>query len=290
MYPACLLPVFLSHHTSKLRTVIVSDKPLDPAATETGESAPSSIVDDKPAAPDNVELSLEDSVPVEPAAASEVFVEEPEPDEVDGAVNTSGEPLIIDLLRHGQVATPSLFSAPVDEPLGMVGWKQMTMATQNTHWDAIISPPTRRCHDFARLLSQRIDCEFVVDKRYCELDFGDWIGLSQQEILQRDPELLQQYYFQPRRFRAPGGESMDEFSWRLQAAWEALCEQYAGKHVLLIVPAGVVRMILSRALDLLYQKTLRFEVDYARFSRFSVYPDGEMVLSGHGLADVRQLQ
>ncbi len=46
------------------------------------------------------------------------------------------------------------------------------------------------------------------------------------------------------------------------------------------------RVILGKALDLLYQKTLRFEVDYARFSRLSFYPDGEIVLSGHGLAAV----
>ena len=201
----------------------------------------------------------------------------------------SRTPLTIDLLRHGQVATPSLFSAPVDEPLGMEGWKQLTVATQNSHWDAIIAPPTRRCHDFARLLSQRLDARFDVDARYCELDFGDWVGLSQKEILARDPVLLQQYYFQPRRFQAPGGESMGEFSLRVNAAWDDLLREYAGQHVLILTQTGVIRSMLAKALGLLHQKALRFDVGYARFTRLVVYPDGEVVLTGHGLPSVAGL-
>lgn len=196
-------------------------------------------------------------------------------------------PLSVDLLRHGQVATPSLFSAPFEEPLGMEGWKQLTLATQDTEWDVVIAPPIRRCHDFARLLAQRLSCEFRVDERFCELDFGEWVGLSQQEIMARDPELLQQYYFQPRRFHAPGGESMELFMERVHQGWENMLTSCAGKRVLILTHTGVIRVVIGKALDLLYQKTLRFEVDYARFSRFSVYPDGEIVLSGHGLANVK---
>ena len=222
----------------------------------------------------------------EQEASPVVVVEEPTPPPVRKAAR---KPLIIDLLRHGQVATPSLFSAPVEEPLGMDGWKQLTIATQNCHWDAVITPPTRRCHDFARLLSQRLECRFDVDARYCELDFGDWIGLSQQDILARDPELLQQYYFQPRRFHAPGGESMGEFTMRVHAAWDDLLRDYAGQHVLILTQVGVIRTIIAKALGLLYQKALRFEVDYARYSRLVVYPDGEVVLTGHGLTTVADI-
>ncbi|MGB0849062.1 MAG: histidine phosphatase family protein [Thiolinea sp.] len=222
----------------------------------------SAIVEERTVSNNNVAGDAEDSVPSVPA---------------------SRQPLVIDLLRHGEVATPCLFSAPVDEPLGMEGWKQLTIATQNGYWDTIITPPTRRCHDFARLLSQRLDAQFVVDVRYAELDFGEWIGLSQEEILARDPELLQQYYFQPRRFYAPGGESMSEFSMRVHAAWDDLLVNHAGQRVLILTQAAVIRTLIAKALGLLYQKALRFEIDYAHFSRLKVYPDGEVVLTGHGL-------
>lgn len=192
----------------------------------------------------------------------------------------------IDLLKHGQVATPSLFSAPPDEPLGMDGWKQLTLATQNGAWDVIYSSTTRRCHDFARLLAQRLNCEFIPDERLCELHFGSWVGLTQEEIFARDPELLQQYYFQPRRFIAPNGESMDYFMWRVAEAWADLLEAQQGKRVLILTHTGVIRAIIAKALDLLYQKSLRFAVHSACFTRLQIYPDGEVSLLGHGLKSV----
>lgn len=202
------------------------------------------------------------------------------------SVQAAQEPTRIDLLRHGQVATPSLFAAPLDEPLGMAGWKQMTLATQQGQWDVVYSSNTRRCHDFARLLAQRLGKPFIPDPRLCELDFGAWVGLSQQEIFARDPELLQQYYFQPRRFTAPDGESMEYFMRRVHDVWEEILLEQAGKRVLVLTHTGVIRVLIAKALDLLYQKSLRFEVGYASFTRLQVYPDGEVSLLGHGLPAV----
>ncbi len=255
----------------------MADKPLvtDPASTEENPPTVSKAEPAVEVATDSVIKSEDKFAPSAP----------PDPSEPPAQPKTT-LPLSVDLLRHGQVATPSMFSAPSGEPLGMAGWKQLTLATQNTHWDVIIAPPTRRCHDFARLLAQRLSCEFRVDERFCEMNFGDWVGLSQQEIIARDPELLQQYYFQPRRFHAPRGESMELFMMRVHQGWEELLTSCAEQRVLILTHTGVIRVILGKALDLLYQKTLRFEVDYARFSRLSFYPDGEIVLSGHGLATV----
>ncbi|MFM2317417.1 MAG: hypothetical protein RLZZ215_38 [Pseudomonadota bacterium] len=192
----------------------------------------------------------------------------------------------IDLLKHGRVATPSLFAAPADEPLGMEGWKQLTLATQQGSWDVIYSSTTRRCHDFARLLAQRLGCEFIPDARLCELNFGAWVGLTQEEIYARDPELLHQYYFQPRRFIAPEGESMDFFMWRVAEVWGELLVTHQGKRILILTHTGVIRALIAKALDVLYQKSLRFAVDSACFTRLQIYPDGELMLLAHGVKAV----
>jgi broad specificity phosphatase PhoE len=192
----------------------------------------------------------------------------------------------IDLLKHGRVATPSLFAAPADEPLGMEGWKQLTLATQQGSWDVIYSSTTRRCHDFARLLAQRLGCEFIPDARLCELNFGAWVGLTQEEIYARDPELLHQYYFQPRRFIAPDGESMDFFMWRVAEVWGELLATHQGKRILILTHTGVIRALIAKALDVLYQKSLRFAVDSACFTRLQIYPEGELMLLAHGVKAV----
>jgi broad specificity phosphatase PhoE len=189
----------------------------------------------------------------------------------------------IDLLRHGQVATPNLFCAPSHEPLGTSGWKQLTLATQTGRWDAVIASPSRRCHDFARLLAQRLTCPFAVDPRFGEMDFGQWVGKTQDQIWEQDAELMQQLWYQPRRFIAPGGEAMEDFIGRVHEAWAELKADYAGKHILVLTHAGVMRVVLAQVLDVLYQKSLRFEVGYAQITRVRVYPDGISSIVGHGL-------
>ncbi|HPE59917.1 MAG TPA: histidine phosphatase family protein [Thiolinea sp.] len=195
----------------------------------------------------------------------------------------------IDLLRHGKVAIPGQFSAPPREPLGMPGWKQLTLATQDGKWDVIVASPLRRCHDFARLLAQRLGVDFEADARLAELDFGQWIGLGQQEIEQRYPEILHHYYFQPRRFVAPGGESMEAFTRRIDAAWEDLLARHRGRRILILTHTGVIRALICKAMDILYQRSLRFEVGYASYTRFRIDPDGEIALVGHGFTRVSQL-
>ncbi|MFN3785578.1 MAG: histidine phosphatase family protein [Thiothrix sp.] len=195
----------------------------------------------------------------------------------------SDNPTTVDFLRHGQVATPDLFCAPSTEPLGIHGWKQMTLATQHGVWNVVVSSPSRRCHDFARLLAQRQKCPFVVDERFGEMHFGDWIGRTQAEIWEQEPELMRQLWYQPRRFVAPNGEAMEDFIARVHDGWEALQREYTGQRVIVLTHAGVMRVIIAKVLDILYQKTLRVAIGYAQITRVRVYPDGETALLGHGL-------
>lgn len=193
------------------------------------------------------------------------------------------KPTTLDFLRHGQVVTPNLFCAPPLEPLSMSGWKQLTLATQHGQWDAVVSSPTRRCHDFAKLLAQRLRCPFEVNHHISEMDFGDWIGKTQSQIWEESPNLLQRLWQQPRRFHSPRGESMDEFINRVNYAWDDLRIRYNGQHVLVMTHAGVMRVLLARVLDIPYQRTLRFEIDHAQITRVRVYLDGVASLVGHGL-------
>ncbi len=196
------------------------------------------------------------------------------------------QPTVLDFLRHGQVVTPNLFCAPSQEPLSMSGWKQLTLATQNGQWDVVISSPSRRCHDFAKLLAQRLRCPFEVHQHLCEMDFGDWIGKTQQQIWEESPDMLQRLWQQPLRFHAPRGESMDQFINRVHYAWDDIQTRYAGKHILIMSHAGVIRVLLARVLNIPYQRSLRFEIDYAQITRFKVYPDGTPSIAAHGLPQV----
>ena len=62
----------------------------------------------------------------------------------------------IDVVRHGEVATPGLFCAPPEEPLSELGWKQLQRTTQNVSYEQVISSPSRR--STVPLMKGRITC------------------------------------------------------------------------------------------------------------------------------------
>lgn len=200
-------------------------------------------------------------------------------------VNAHKTPTTIDLLRHGRVATPGLFCAPPDEPLGVTGWKQLTQATANGQWDAILASPSRRCHDFARQLAQRLDTPFVVEERFREMDFGTWTGQTQQALWAQYPEEIQQLWYQPLMFAAPKGELMKDFVERVHQGWAHLQTDYAGQRILVLTHAGVIRVLLAEVLQILYKRTLRFDIGYARASRICIRAE-RASLQAHGLSQV----
>lgn len=198
----------------------------------------------------------------------------------------------IDLLRHGEVVTPGLFCAPPDEPLSEKGWQQLGRTTQGVGvaqngnsmgYHQILSSPSRRCAEFARHLSAELGCELELITGLQEMDFGRWVGQSTKEIWQQDESLLQMLWQSPLGFSAPGGESMVDFSARVQQSWRGIGERFAGQNVLAFTHGGVIRVLLGQALGVPYENILRFELAYGSAVRFKLYADGGVNVYGLGI-------
>lgn len=193
----------------------------------------------------------------------------------------------IDLVRHGEVATPGLFCAPPDEPLSEKGWQQLSRTTQDIKWEAdydqILSSPSRRCAEFAGQLATANNCDLELMAGIQEMDFGRWVGQSTKEIWQQDEVLLQTLWQKPLAFTAPGGEAMQDFVVRVQQAWRDIGERFAGQKVLVFTHGGVIRILLGQALGVPYENILRFELAYGSAVRFKLYADGGVNVYGLGI-------
>ncbi len=191
----------------------------------------------------------------------------------------SSDATTVDLLRHGEVQTPNLFCAPLQEPLSKHGWAQMQRGSANEQWDCIVSSSSTRCADFAQQLAMKHNLSCHLDDALTELDFGDWIGKARDEVWSQSPDLLQNLWADPQAFVAPNGESMRAFVERINSAWQQCLIDHAGQRVLLISHAGVLRVILAQVLEIDYAKTLRLELAYGARHRLTVYGDGEVTLN-----------
>ena len=188
----------------------------------------------------------------------------------------------IDLLRHGELKAKGIFCASPDEPLSEQGWQDLYKTTHAKKWDVIISSDFLRCYSFAKKLAEERGVELSVSKQFQEMDFGRWMGLSTKEIWQEEKEHLSKLWSNPDNFIAPDGESLKSFNKRVAEGLYAELKQHQGESILIISHSGVIRSILSLALNISNQSALKFTIDYAQLTRLHYYSDNEFSLQSLG--------
>ena len=66
--------------------------------------------------------------------------------------------------------------------------------------------------------------DYQVDARLAEISFGDWEGLTYQDVLKRDKDVVEKRERDKWLFRPPGGETYEEVAARV-GAWYATIEK-----------------------------------------------------------------
>lgn len=184
----------------------------------------------------------------------------------------------IDMIRHGEPIGGRKYRGQIDDPLSDKGWNQMRQAVaEHQPWDVIISSTLSRCIEFAQELGQRQGIEVKAEPRFIEIGFGAWEGRTAQELGEEDPQQVQRFLADPLNNAPPGAETLYDFEARIIAAWNAVLQQHAGQHVLLVGHAGVMRMIMRHVLDMPLERMFRIQVANAAITRISVEHSGKTI-------------
>ena len=190
----------------------------------------------------------------------------------------------IDLIRHGQPQGGKKYRGWIDDPLSDVGWAQMRAAVATEQpWDAIITSPLRRCHAFATELGAHMGFAVATDERLKEVGFGSWEGQTGEQIRASDPTALRRFYRDPVEARPDGAEPLADFQQRVTEALQDVQRQYAGRHVLLVTHAGVIRAAIAYTLIAPLATIYRINVDNAAFTRLRSSSERPLSLISHGL-------
>ena len=181
----------------------------------------------------------------------------------------------IDLMRHGEPVGGRRYRGQTDDPLSEKGWAQMrNVVGDHCPWQAVISSSLSRCADFARELAKRHQLPLDIDARLIELGFGAWEGRTPDELTAADPEILNRFRHDPVTHAPAGAETLTAFRDRVISAWDSLLEHHAGKHVLVVAHAGVIRMTVAHVLNVPLQHLFRLQVPNAGITRIRVEKHG----------------
>lgn len=182
------------------------------------------------------------------------------------------KPIVIDLLRHGEVEGEHwAFRGSMDAALSAKGLQQMQAvgdALKDESFSAVATSPLQRCRLFSESLATNHDVPLQILQDMREFDFGDWEGKTAQDI---DAEQLKQFWSSPVGFTPPNGEVFDDFAIRVIQGWETWLQDANGEHRLLVAHGGVMRVILTHILNMPLENIWRVHLPYASWCRVSLF-------------------
>ena len=187
------------------------------------------------------------------------------------------------IARHGQVVGHDRFPAygHTDVDITDVGKSQMEQLAERlrlTNIAAIYSSDLKRAVKGARIIACYHDVPHHALPEFRELYFGDWEGMTLEEIRKRFPDELERRKTDLMNFQAPGdGESMYALSKRVMACLQNILEEHKGNDFLLVVHGGVNRVILCDALGIDLSKAGGIHQDYGCLNIIDYFSDSTLV-------------
>ncbi len=181
------------------------------------------------------------------------------------------------LVRHGEPAAEKAACCVLpDTGLSAMGLRQMASVAAYLKGEdvtAVYCSPLRRALESARMIAAASGCalEVVADLR--ELNFGEFTGLTFDEIEKRDPAFSRRWTNRPTAVKFPGGEDLREMRARVLKSVEAIRHERAGKTSVIVSHAGVNRLLIAHALSLPAPRLFRLGQDHAAVNLLRFFED-----------------
>ena len=115
-----------------------------------------------------------------------------------------------------------------------------------------------------------------------EINFGEWDGLTADEIAARCPDLATAYWSDPFTFAPPGGETWQSVTERVVNFTNRMTSRHAGRNIVAVAHFGVILTQVQRATCVSDANILGKRIDYLSVSRTS-FKGGKWTLRGFNI-------
>jgi broad specificity phosphatase PhoE len=159
------------------------------------------------------------------------------------------------LLRHGETEwnAQNRLCGRTDILLSEAGRRQAKSLAERLKpipFEALYSSPLKRALETARLISECVGLQPILDERLAELDYGQWEGKTLAEIMENDPKTFFAWDADPAQVAPPGGESGLEAQQRVVSFLDFLATGHPQGHVLVVFHKTVCRLAICHALGM----------------------------------------
>ena len=136
--------------------------------------------------------------------------------------------------------------------------------------EEIVSSPLERARETVEILNSEMQLPVVIDDGWIELDYGDWLGMTFEQI--RELESWQHYNRSRSTGVPPNGESIIDVQARAFRAVERILDRWQhqdGATVAVVSHGDVIRSLLVLLLGMPLDHIHRFEVSPGSLSEIT---------------------
>jgi len=175
------------------------------------------------------------------------------------------------LIRHGQPREEALGRCygTLDIGLSKRGLRQarrLARILDGVDLAAIYSSPRQRAQETAEALAQVHGLAPILDERLCEIDFGEFEGMTYDEIAREHPRLYRRWMETPTEIEFPNGESYEQLKARALLALASILEVHRRETVAVVSHGGVARAMLADCLSISDPDVFRIDQSHGALS------------------------
>ncbi len=178
------------------------------------------------------------------------------------------------LVRHGRTSLnrSHKLQGRIDLPLDEVGVRQgIAIARALPNIDHVISSPLKRAFETAKAIGKPV----TVDDRWIELDYGDFDGMSPEDL----PDSTWAQWRADSSFRPPNGESLDELDLRVRLALEDIYERAKTENIVIVSHVSPIKAAIAWSMGATVASSWHCLLDPASISIINIRDHGPAMYS-----------
>ncbi len=183
------------------------------------------------------------------------------------------------LFRHGETANAGkvCFNGHYDVGLSDNGknkFERIAEALAGFQLAGLYSSDLQRTRECAEIIGAPHGLIPTTSSDVRELCFGDWEGLSVDEVNRKFPGMLEQRMQNIATFQVEGGESFPDLRDRVLPQFQKIVDQHDQGNIVIVCHGGVNRVILGHILGIPIENIFRLQQQYAAVNIIQFYSDG----------------
>lgn len=185
------------------------------------------------------------------------------------------------LVRHGETEWNRVGRAQgqADPPLNQEGREQAEAVAARlapVAFEAAYSSDQRRAAETALPVMRGRDTPIVRRRDLREKSFGEWEGMTYEDLQLRYPAMLEELFDERPAFAPPGGESDLELFARAAGAAARIAGRHAGTdgNILVVSHGGTLRAMMVSMLGLPVESMWRLRLSNAGLSVITTFEEG----------------